>query len=210
MRTRKLAVAAVWMAAVAWPASSQSRLAADLRVPVYMDYQGGDLRAANLSMAIASRMFRRIGVTLIWVTSRSLPPEGIRIALTSNTPASLHPDALADATPYEGTQIRVFRDRIASYKAALAPHLLAHVMVHEIIHILQGGTWHSDRGVMKASWDGADFSQMLSADLSIAQEDADSIHLGIEKRARLAAAHTNQDSLAHNMAAGLVAPLQPR
>jgi len=37
-----------------------------------MDYEGGvDLRAANLSKAIASRMFRRMGVALIWVDSGS-------------------------------------------------------------------------------------------------------------------------------------------
>ena len=210
MRAQKLAVATVWMAAVAGPGFGESRPAADLRVSVYMDYQGGgDLRAANLSKAIASRMFRRIGVTLVWVNSKSCPPDGIRITLTGNTPATLQPGAMAYATPYEGTHIRVFRDRVEANPPALVPHLLAHVLVHEIIHILQGCTRHSEGGVMKAHWDDADLSQMLWSELPIAQEDIDLVHVGIEKRARLAAAHTNQDSLTGDPAPTLVAMSRP-
>jgi hypothetical protein len=205
MRAQKLVVATVWMAAVAWPGFGESK-AAGVRVPVYMDYQsGGDFRAANVSKAIASRMFRRIGVTLVWVDSRSCPPDGIRITLTGHTPETLYPGSLAYAAPYEGTHIRVFRDRIEAVQPALVPHLLAHVLVHEIIHILEGYSRHSDRGVMKAQWDGADFAQMLWTELPIAQEDIDLVHLGIEKRVRLAATHTNQDSLADNPSPTLVA-----
>jgi hypothetical protein len=209
MRAQKLAVATVWMAAVAWPGFGESRPAADLSVSVYMDYQGGgDLRPANLAKAIASKMFRRIGVTLIWVDSRSCPPDGIHITLTGQTPATLQPGALAFALPYEGTHIRVFRDRIEANQPALVPHLLAHVLVHEIVHILQGCTRHSDRGVMKAHWGGADFNQMQWGELPISQEDIDLVHAGVERRVRLAAAQTNQDGLAGGPAPTLVAALQ--
>lgn len=194
--TSKLCVVGLVLVA-AGSGFGQSRPAADLKVPVYMDYQGGvDPSAVSLSRTIASRMFRRIGVTLIWVNSKSCPPDGIRISLTRNSPATLRPGVLADATPYEGTHIRVFGDRIKANKPALVPHLLAHVLVHEIIHILQGCTQHSDRGLMKAQWDEADLAQMLWSDLPIAQEDIDLVRLGIEKRARAAAAHMNQNSLA--------------
>jgi hypothetical protein len=175
-----------------------------------MDYRGGgDLRAPNLATAIASKMFRRIGVTLVWVVSGPCPPDGIRISLTGNTPATLQPDALAYALPYEGTHIRVFRDRIWANQPALVPHLLAHVLVHEIIHILQGVNWHSGRGVMKVHWNRADLSQMLWSELPIAQEDIDRVHVGMEKRAQLAAAHRNQGSLADNPAPTLVAAQLP-
>jgi hypothetical protein len=183
----------VWMAAVAMAAAmaaqaGEARPAADFRVSIYMDYEGGgDLRSANLSKAIASRMLRKIGVTLVWVDSKSCPPDGIHVTLTGQTPATLQPGALAYALPYEGTHIRVFRDRIEANQPALVPHLLAHVLVHEIIHILEGCTRHSDRGVMKAHWNGVDFAQMLWGELPIAQEDIDLVHVGIEKRARLAA-----------------------
>ena len=188
-----------WVVAVALLAglrlyAGETKQAADLRVPVYMDYQGkaADLAAAHLSMAIASRMFRKIGVTLMWVNSRSCPPEGIRIAVTGHTPAALHPGALAYATPYEGTHIHVFLDRIQATQPALVPHLLAHVLVHEIIHILEGCSRHSDHGLMKAHWDDVDRAQMLWADLPIAPENIYLVRLGIQVRAQLAAAHTNR------------------
>jgi hypothetical protein len=63
---------------------------------------------------------------------------------------------------------------------------------------------------MKAHWNGADFAQMLWGELPIIQEDIDLTHAGIERRGRLAAADTDQDSLARNVALTLVAtsPLQ--
>jgi hypothetical protein len=111
------------------------------------------------------------------------------MTLTGQTPATLQPGALAYALPYEGTHIRVFRDRIEANQPALVPHLLAHVLVHEITHILEGCTRHSESGVMKAHWGGADFTQMLWSELPISQEDIDLVHVGMEKRAQLAAAH---------------------
>ena len=182
--------------------------AADLRVAVYMDYQGnGDQGAANLSKEIASRMLRRIGVTLIWVHSKSCPPAAIHITLTGGTPDALRPGALAYALPYEGSHIRVFRDRIEANQPALVPHLLAHVLVHEIIHMLEGYTRHSESGVMKAHWDGADFAQMLWSELPVAQEDIDLVRAGIEGRARLAAARGNRGGMADNQAPALRAPM---
>jgi len=179
--------------------AGEAKETADLRVPVYMDYQGGaSPGAVAVSKAIASRMFHKAGVAIVWVNSKSCPPQGVRISLTGNTPAILNPGGLAYAMPYEGTHIRVFLDRIEAAKPDLAPHLLAHVLVHEIIHILEGCARHSERGMMKAHWDGKDFSQMLWTDLPIAQEDIDLIHLAVEQRARLAGARTSQDSQSKN------------
>jgi hypothetical protein len=182
--------------------------AVDFRVAAYMDSQGGgDLLAVSASKEIASGMFRRIGVTLTWVHSKSCPPDAIHITLTGGTPNTLRPGALAYALPYEGTHIRVFRDRIEANQRALVPHLLAHVLVHEIIHILQGYSRHSESGVMKAHWDGADFAQMQWGELPITQEDIDLVHAGIARRAQLAAASGNQGSLAANLAPALRAPM---
>jgi hypothetical protein len=81
------------------------------------------------------------------------------------------------------------------------------VLVHEIIHILEGCTRHSDHGVMKARWDGADFAQMLWGELPIAQEDIDLVHAGMEKRAELATGHRSQGGMADNLAPALAAPV---
>jgi len=37
--------------------------------------------------------------------------------------------------------------------------LLGHVMAHEIGHLLQGTTQHSESGIMKARWTGQDFTE---------------------------------------------------
>jgi len=66
------------MAAVAWPGFGESKPAADFRVLVYVDYQGGgDLRGVNLWKAIASKMLRRIGVFAGRAQNGSGPLKGI-------------------------------------------------------------------------------------------------------------------------------------
>jgi hypothetical protein len=62
------------------------------------------------------------------------------------------------------------------------PHLLAHVLVHEITHILQGVTRHSAEGVMKAQWTQEDLSSMLRKSLEFTSLDVDLIHDGMAVR----------------------------
>jgi hypothetical protein len=73
--------------------------------------------------------------------------------ITSNTPAGLHPGALACARPLNGVHVRIFYDRVAKMgEVRLAPRILAHILVHEITHILHGIDRHSVEGVMKSHW----------------------------------------------------------
>jgi hypothetical protein len=90
------------------------------------------------------------------------------------------PGALAYALPYEGTHITVFYDRIA--KGAYPSTVLAHVMVHEITHLLQGIGRHSETGVMKARWTVRDMIGMGMTPLPFTREDVDLIYLGLGKR----------------------------
>ena len=84
------------------------------------------------------------------------------------------------AQSYEAVHIQVFYDRI-KYKPAPA-ELLAHVMVHEITHILQGISRHSDNGIMKANWSGEEFQRMRYKPLSFTEEDVVLTHRGLEAR----------------------------
>ena len=63
------------------------------------------------------------------------------------------------------------------------PTLLAHVMTHEITHLLEGISRHSVTGVMKAHWDARDFADMVRAPLPFAPEDIDLIQSGMVRRA---------------------------
>ena len=154
--------------------------------PVIVCMGLGVVSGAPVARTVASKMFARIGVAIDWRDPGACPAEAILISLTDNTPESLHRGALAYAQPFEGVHIRVFCDRIQrfqNYQQILVPSLLAHVLVHEITHILQGIVKHSGSGVMKAHWELDDFSVMVAKPLRFEDDDIDMIRRGLAARA---------------------------
>ena len=138
------------------------------------------------ALKLANKMFATIGVRLDWRSGeppRTSSTRPIGIELATDTPVKLLPDALAYTKPYEGAHIRVFYDRIQSEVPSLRAVLLAHVLVHEIVHILQGIDRHSDSGVMKAVWTARDHLQMRVEALPFTPEDDMLIRLGLALRA---------------------------
>ena len=133
-------------------------------VTVCMDSVSG-LGSALQARAIASKMFGAIGVAINWhVGLAACPSQSIQISLSQNTPKSQRPGAYAYALPYEGTHIVVYYDRISEcYQKPLVTILLAHVLVHEITHILEGISRHSISGIMKARWDNTDLGTWLGS-----------------------------------------------
>ena len=134
--------------------------------------------------ALAGRMFAKIGISLDWGKGKPAGESSqplIFIDLVTDTPEDRMPGALAYALPYEGAHITVFFDRIE--KGAYPSTVLAHVMVHEITHLLQGICRHSETGVMKARWTGMDFGGMRMTPLPFTREDVDLIYLGLAHRA---------------------------
>ena len=57
---------------------------------------------------------------------------------------------------------------------------VAHVLVHEITHVIEGVTRHSASGIMKARWDTRDYFDMRRKPLSFAQEDVNLIYDGLK------------------------------
>ena len=145
------------------------------------------------SKTLASEMFGEIGVTIIWHAGfRNCPAEAILISLGDNSPATLKPGALAFARPYEGSHIQVFYDRISKFQEpGVVPILLAHVLVHEITHILEGVARHSKSGIMKAHWGDQDLFQMRLNSLAFAPEDINLIYQGIAAKAARAMVAVN-------------------
>jgi hypothetical protein len=119
----------------------------------------------------AARIFADIGVNLQWHSWRQCPPGALQVSFSIGTPDELHPGALAYALPYEGTHIVVFLDRVAAVFPSYTSQVLAHVLAHEITHILQGCAHHSATGLMKAHWAAADFRAMTYSTLPFAEED---------------------------------------
>jgi len=139
----------------------------------------------------ATRIFGDIGVSVRWMHSAARPVGEaclqIHVGLSSNSPADVAPGALAYSLPYQngGTQIQVFLDRALRPLSAGNGIVLGHVMAHEIGHVIEGVSRHSDKGVMKAYWTDADFYQMSRRQFQFAHEDEGLIHKGLSNRQTL-------------------------
>ena len=78
------------------------------------------------------------------------------------------PGVLGYAMPNR-RHIVIFFDRIETMQDAWT--VLGHVMAHEITHVLQGVSRHSDNGLMKPHWSRDDLARMRHKPLPFAQED---------------------------------------
>lgn len=150
----------------------------------------------------AAAMFRQIGVNVrlrdgIPAHQPSDTCGAPIVVQIENANGYLGPvEALAYAKPYKqtGTCIRVFLDRVLaldpgrlSRNPLFGNALLAHVMAHEVTHVLEQIDRHSTHGVMKARWSWDDYQRMELHLLPFAPEDADLIRSGLAKRAPHAA-----------------------
>jgi hypothetical protein len=174
-------LAAIITIAAMAAANAQGKSDTGRPVTVYLN-AGFPLTVLGQAERLACDMFAVIGVTLKWRSVNPLPSEANAIAIDVvwSAPAAFKPAALALTFPGEGVHVRIFWGRIAAYHSA--PKVLAHVMVHEITHILQGVAQHSDEGIMKARWTGHDLDTMVMTPLQFTPADVDKIYRGMEAR----------------------------
>ena len=187
---------AYWVIGIAM-AAGLSADAEECNVTVYVS---ADLNgAAILQRAVirAAAMFREIGVAVRFRNGAVRANDandacGAPIMLEIDSQAgdqrpSEH--TLAYATPYSkaGTCIHVLLDRVAiGRNPYFETVLLAHVLAHEITHVLEQVARHSADGVMKAHWDRRDKEDMKSHSLPFAAIDVELIHSGIARRTHAA------------------------
>ena len=149
----------------------------------------GMLQHARLKSA---EMFREIGVDVRWragsVRANSADNacgKPIVVQFENAGGVQIAPDALAYAAPFteSGAYIHVFVNRVLAYpNERLETAVLAHVLTHEITHVLERINRHSATGIMKAHWDCADLLRMESDPLPFAAEDVELIHRGVVNR----------------------------
>lgn len=163
--------------------------ATERRVHVCMARTTETLLAMNRAQPIASGMFEAIGITIEWHHDRRSPvcaavqDQAILVTVITRTYELDHPGALAYAQPYGGKHIYIFYDRVReTAPPGRVPFLLAHVLAHEITHILQGTCRHSVSGVMKAQWNTKDYAEMERKPLPFTELDVKLIQLGLEAR----------------------------
>jgi hypothetical protein len=157
-------------------------------ITIYMiDHRQDSNYPLNLAEQCASRIFATAGLDVEWRSGNPAETPSATgltfvIELVDRTPATNHKGALAYALPYEGVHITLFFDRIAAMDKQLPDILLAHVLTHEITHMLEGVSRHSPTGVMKATFTRADVMAMRSKPMTFAPEDVMLIDLGIRHR----------------------------
>jgi hypothetical protein len=126
------------------------------------------------------------GVRIHWKLGEPKGAESnqpILIEILSDVPERFHADALAYAQSFGGVHIQVFYERLESRSSARETSiLLAHVLVHEITHLLEGTNHHSKQGVMKARWTLDDLARMSWEPLPFDPEDIRLIHRGLAIR----------------------------
>lgn len=141
--------------------------------------------------ATVTWMFARVGVRLAWrdgepgtgAVSGSLVT--IQVRFTGELPDASR-EALAYALPFgeQGVAIHVMYERIrwVARKSSREAPILAHVLAHEIGHVLQGTNAHAPTGVMKAHWNGQDYDAMEKKPLEFTSIDKDLIADGLNLR----------------------------
>jgi len=75
----------------------------------------------------------------------------------------------------DNVKVRASAYQIDEYK------VMAHVLAHEIGHLLERMDHHSDTGIMKASWTRDDYRTMAHHPLPFAKEDLEMIHCNLEE-----------------------------
>jgi len=148
--------------------------------------RNSDTLVITRAQTLAKEMFDQIGVALVWSDLKHCPetPRPIVIRLSVDTPHEVLPRALAVSYPFEGVHIRVFYDRVRAVTPSCPLDvLLAHVLAHEISHMLEGTDWHSPGGMMKNRWDRNDFARMARQPLPFTDLDVQLIHWGLDARA---------------------------
>ena len=146
-----------------------------------------NLLIVDAAETLVSQMFATIRVRLRWYEPPVCPAgagDPVLLMLETSTPATDHPGALGVALPREGSHAWVFYDRVGqSYRGnKYVAALLAHVMAHEIAHVLQGISRHSESGILMANWSATDCARMASLPLMFTPEDVILIHRGLEER----------------------------
>ena len=157
-----------------------------LPVKICMETGAGDHWVITQAETITTRMFAEIGVGVEWRQSancNTVQGESLIVQLSTGAPQDQFPGALAYARLSDGVHIEVFYDRVSrAVEPRRVPALLAHVLAHEIAHLLEGVGRHSAEGVMKAHWDERDFLEMSDKPLPFAPEDVELIRRSAAKR----------------------------
>ena len=147
-----------------------------------------------------TRMYARIGIRRAW--RHDAPGKGtvhgspvpIQMRFASKSPENVSRDAFAFARPFadgvDGITVIYERIRTATEGPTRVQSILAHVLAHEIAHVLIGTAGHAETGIMKAHWNGRDYAAMNVKPLEFTPDDVDMIVKGLNAwKSQIAGGH---------------------
>jgi len=187
---RKAAIIGTMALAVLGAVNGQGAEAQGHRVTVYVqDQQVANPLLLARAKALTTSMFAGIGVHLRWElggrprgrAGQATPDAEVVVRLVTKTPVGFHPGAPAYSLPYappSEVRVIIFYDRVLGPVVGgvnVGAAFLGHILAHEIAHVLQGITRHSEEGVMKAQWTPQDRLQMRKGPLPFTPHDAELI-----------------------------------
>jgi hypothetical protein len=153
---------------------------------------------------LAKNMFGCIGINIAWRDVVPDPPPGllVQVSLVSGESEETDAGPMAEAFPFAGPtgHIVVRYDRVrnaAGISKDLEPLILAHVLVHELTHVLQCLDRHADSGVMKARWTNEDYYEMRWKPLTFTPEDIELLRLGMKVLRARTDNHLGPTALSH-------------
>ena len=151
----------------------------------------------------ATTIFSKLHIQLIWRARRSsdaqtegvpcpgnAPVRDLTIEIVSHAPPIVKDSALAMAMPFavSGVRIVIFFDRVEPLlegHSASESKVLGYLLAHEIGHVLQGTTGHSDAGIMRARWTQNDFQKMGAGTLTFSHEEVERMRIRLHQDACL-------------------------
>jgi hypothetical protein len=161
-------------------------------VTVYVEGDGAPPSVDYGARATVTWMYARIGVRLAWregavaASAASGSPVSIQVRFARDSPNGTTSYALAFALPFaDGTtviNVMYQRVRMVAGRSAREQAILAHVLAHEIGHVLQVTNQHAQTGVMKTNWNGRDYDAMEKKPLEFTHDDIDLIVWGLTTR----------------------------
>jgi hypothetical protein len=164
----------------AWVVAALISLAGQSAAPAVTVYFAAEGTASTYAARrLAAATLARAGVGVVWRGPRLRPSEirrdWLRVELVEATPGRPPDPVLAVSYPRARCSkgITVYLDAIRETARGTNREsaLLAYVLVHEIAHVVQGVCRHSQTGVMKARWGGADRAAIFEGRLAFDDDD---------------------------------------
>jgi hypothetical protein len=188
---RAYEIAAVVLGTFVWSVSAQTQESGrPADVTVYVT--GAELLSRSEDREVrstVSRMLAPAGVRIVWLEGEPKSEGAVSPVIHVRfvwKPLDTHSTrALAYTMPFAGgvKTITVLCERIRRFAVGSRrePPIMAHVLAHELGHVLQVTDRHTETGVMKAGWSERDFSIMMKTGLEFTVTDVELIRGGLKK-----------------------------